>query len=104
MESLPFDNMVELYDQTRTVEPWCLASAIDFICSRFPPSGFASLFEPGIGTGRIALPLAERGYHVTGVDISEAMLSLLKRPSCSVALMLRWAMSLICRSGTGPSR
>jgi SAM-dependent methyltransferase len=71
--------MAALYDQTRTVERGCLTSAIDYIYERFPPSTFGRLFEPGIGTGRIALPFAKRGYHITGVDVSEAMLTLLKK-------------------------
>ena len=79
MDSLPFDSMVDLYDQTRTVDRGCLASAIDWVCEQFPPSTFRRLFEPGIGTGRIAFPLAERGYDIVGVDISEAMLSLLRK-------------------------
>ena len=33
--------------------------------------------ELGIGTGRIALPLAERGVHVHGIDLSEAMVAIL---------------------------
>lgn len=32
------------------------------------------IIEPGIGTGRIALPLAAMGHHVTGTDISAPML------------------------------
>ena len=44
---------------------------------RFPPGRFGHVFEPGIGTGRIAIPLAERGYRVTGVDISRRVLILL---------------------------
>ena len=34
------------------------------------------LLELGCGTGRLLTPLARRGYHVTGVDISPAMLRL----------------------------
>jgi SAM-dependent methyltransferase len=33
------------------------------------------VLELGVGTGRIAIPLAERGLPVTGVDASQAMLS-----------------------------
>ena len=33
------------------------------------------VLEYGIGTGRIAIPLAEAGFHVTGTDISTEMLS-----------------------------
>lgn len=32
------------------------------------------IVEPGIGTGRIALPIAMAGHHVTGVDVSRPML------------------------------
>ena len=32
------------------------------------------VLELGIGTGRIALPLAERGLEVVGIDASEAMI------------------------------
>jgi SAM-dependent methyltransferase len=34
--------------------------------------------ELGIGTGRIALPLAQRGVHVHGIDLSEAMVARLR--------------------------
>ncbi len=34
-----------------------------------------SVLDVGCGTGRLALHFAENGYHVTGVDTSEAMLS-----------------------------
>jgi ubiquinone/menaquinone biosynthesis C-methylase UbiE len=75
MKSLSFDAMVELYDQTRVVDPNCFRAALDNLVERFPPHHFRSCFEPGIGTGRIAIPLAEAGYHVMGVDISHEMLA-----------------------------
>ncbi len=45
-------------------------------------SGGAAL-ELGVGTGRIALPLAERGVHVHGIDLSEAMVARLRAKSGS---------------------
>jgi SAM-dependent methyltransferase len=36
------------------------------------------LLELGVGTGRIAIPLVERGFEVTGVDVSEAMVARLR--------------------------
>ena len=33
------------------------------------------VLELGVGTGRLAIPLAERGVHVTGLDASPAMLA-----------------------------
>lgn len=74
MRSLSFDGLSALYDQTRTVDPTCFAAALDWIAVRFPPTEFPRLLESGIGTGRVALPLAARGYHVIGADISEEML------------------------------
>jgi ubiquinone/menaquinone biosynthesis C-methylase UbiE len=78
MESLSFDSMAKLYDETRTVDEDCLEAAVDFLVERFPPPEFPRLIYPGIGTGRIALPLAARGYAITGVDISARMLDLLR--------------------------
>jgi ubiquinone/menaquinone biosynthesis C-methylase UbiE len=40
--------------------------------------GAARLLEVGIGTGRMAVPLAARGARVTGIDISPAMLNVLR--------------------------
>ena len=37
------------------------------------------MLEIGVGTGRIALPLAARGCHITGVDIASEMLAELRR-------------------------
>jgi SAM-dependent methyltransferase len=45
-------------------------------------AGFAedgAALEFGIGTGRIAIPLAEKGVRVVGIDNSDAMLLRLRR-------------------------
>jgi SAM-dependent methyltransferase len=47
-------------------------------------AGGGPALELAIGTGRIALPLAARGIHVDGVDISPAMVAGLR-------LRERWA-------------
>src|SRR4051794_4608006 len=41
-------------------------------------AGDGAALELGIGTGRIALPLAQRGVRVHGIDLSEAMVARLK--------------------------
>ena len=38
-----------------------------------------TILELAVGTGRIAIPLAKRGFQVTGIDISPAMLQQLKQ-------------------------
>jgi SAM-dependent methyltransferase len=41
-------------------------------------AGDGAALELGVGTGRIALPLAERGVPVQGIDLSEAMVARLR--------------------------
>jgi ubiquinone/menaquinone biosynthesis C-methylase UbiE len=77
MKSIAFDAMATIYDETRTFDKAIFDAVLDYLVEKFPPSDFRKLFEPGIGTGRIAIPLAEKGYHVTGVDISPKMLKAL---------------------------
>ena len=49
--------------------------AVDFLAGL---AGDGAALELGIGTGRIALPLAARGVRVHGIDLSEAMVSRLR--------------------------
>jgi ubiquinone/menaquinone biosynthesis C-methylase UbiE len=74
MRSLSFDPLVALYDETRTVNAHCFRAALEVLAAQFPPQRFPRLFEPGIGNGRIAIPLAELGYALTGADIALTML------------------------------
>ena len=41
-------------------------------------AGDRAVLELGIGTGRIAIPLAERGVRIQGIDVSEAMVAKLR--------------------------
>ncbi len=55
-------------------DPVFLAAQLAFLESAF--SGIPGpLLDAGCGTGRHLVPLSKRGYHVVGVDISPAMLS-----------------------------
>jgi hypothetical protein len=66
------DRIAEIYDE-RYVAPMAKDStdAVSFLRDL---AGEGPALELGIGTGRIALPLAEGGVEVHGVDASEAML------------------------------
>jgi ubiquinone/menaquinone biosynthesis C-methylase UbiE len=77
VDSISFDSIAPVYDATRVFDEASFNAALDYIIKRFPPAKYPKLFEPGIGTGRIAIPLAERGYNVTGADISQEMLKVL---------------------------
>ncbi|OEV03019.1 class I SAM-dependent methyltransferase [Streptomyces oceani] len=48
-----------------------LGPAVDFLASRAGPAG---ALEFALGTGRVALPLRERGVRVAGIEKSEPML------------------------------
>ena len=48
---------------------------IEYIAGLLQPRG--RVFEVGIGSGRLALPLARAGFAVSGIDTSERMLQLL---------------------------
>ena len=60
--------------------------AIDFL-TQLVGSGRA--LELGIGTGRIALPLAERGVEVTGIDASQLMIDRLKSKAGSDRIIVQ---------------
>ena len=63
------------YDGGPMFSPEVLDPTVDFLAALAP--GGAAL-ELGIGTGRVALPLADRGVRVHGIDLSEAMVAKLR--------------------------
>src|SRR5438046_1635794 len=56
-------------------DPAVLGPTVDFLAAL---AGTGAALELGIGTGRIALPLAERGVQLHGIDLSEAMVAKLE--------------------------
>ena len=56
-------------------DPDVLEPILDFLAAL---AGDGDALELGIGTGRIALPLAQRGIPVHGIDLSEAMVAKLR--------------------------
>jgi ubiquinone/menaquinone biosynthesis C-methylase UbiE len=69
--SARFDRISGVYDETR--EPLAEKS-VDKLAHILSRNGLKSLLEVGVGTGRIALPLQERGFLLVGADISKGML------------------------------
>jgi SAM-dependent methyltransferase len=55
--------------------PAVVDPVVDFLADL---AGEGAALELGVGTGRIALPLAGRGVRVHGIDLSEAMLARLR--------------------------
>ena len=71
------ERVAERYDESlgEMADPAVVEPTVDFLAEL--ASGGGAL-ELGIGTGRIALPLAERGVRVHGIDLSEAMVAKLR--------------------------
>jgi SAM-dependent methyltransferase len=65
------------YDESSAemFDPAVVDPAVDFLAEL---AGGGRALELGVGTGRIALPLAERGVPVHGIDRSEAMVARLR--------------------------
>ncbi|TVQ09598.1 MAG: SAM-dependent methyltransferase [Leptolyngbya sp. DLM2.Bin27] len=77
--TISFDRAADFYDQTRTLTPAVSERLTGEILKLAQATPETTFFEPGIGTGRVALPLVERGYGYTGVDVSEAMMDKLRQ-------------------------
>ena len=73
-----FDERVAArYDESAAemFEPAVVDPAVDFLVEL---AGERRALELGIGTGRIALPLAQRGVPVHGIELSKAMVARLR--------------------------
>ncbi|WP_406299944.1 class I SAM-dependent methyltransferase [Embleya sp. NBC_00888] len=55
-------------------KPGITGATVDALAELAAVAGPGPVLELGIGTGRVALPLAERGLRVHGIDASEAMI------------------------------
>lgn len=67
-----FDEISRVYDATRDPVD---SRTVERIVAALARHDMASLLEVGVGTGRMALPLSERGVAVTGLDASRGMLA-----------------------------
>jgi SAM-dependent methyltransferase len=71
--SVNFDRAAEYYDQSRSLTPEASAELIRVAAAEL--AGRGRCLEIGVGTGRVALPLAAAGIPALGVDISAQMLA-----------------------------
>ncbi len=67
------EDVAERYDDVQRGDELAAVALLEQL------AGGGAALELAIGTGRIALPLAARGIHVHGVDISPAMVARLRR-------------------------
>lgn len=80
-QSLVFDRAVDYYDRTRGLSRATMAHIVRILSGEVVGRGLC--LEIGIGTGRIALPLAQAGAELVGADLSRPMLQKLieKKPA-----------------------
>jgi ubiquinone/menaquinone biosynthesis C-methylase UbiE len=76
--SISFDRAASFYDRTRGFPPGVERQIAGAICRQAGLREGARLLELGVGTGRLALPLAGEGLVVFGVDLSWKMLEVLR--------------------------
>ena len=72
MQRVSFDRAADYYDATRGL-PADVSTAMTGVLAA-ELTDHQPCLEIGVGTGRIALPLAERGIAMAGSDISDAMM------------------------------
>ena len=73
------DRQAGAYDNRYAHRSAEVAPLVDFLAAVGSPG---PVLELGIGTGRLALPLAERGLEVHGIDASEPMIAGLRAKPC----------------------
>jgi len=71
-DSIVFDQAADYYDRTRALPPDQQTMVTDLLAREL--SGRGRCLEPGVGTGRMALPLRERGVSIVGIDLSLPMM------------------------------
>jgi ubiquinone/menaquinone biosynthesis C-methylase UbiE len=76
-ESISFERAGAYYDRTRSIGADAMAATIELLTGEL--SGRAPCLEIGVGTGRMALPLAGAGASMVGVDLAHSMVRELVR-------------------------
>jgi SAM-dependent methyltransferase len=95
-----FDRVAAVYDRTRAMPDSAAAAVTAGIVRAIGSTGAAPrLLEVGIGTGRIAVPLAAAGIRVFGVDVALAMLARLHEKASSVDVVVGDAAALPFAAG-----
>ncbi|HJE44705.1 class I SAM-dependent DNA methyltransferase [Levilactobacillus namurensis] len=71
-----YQSFAQLYDEL--FDPAMYQQWLDFVASRVAPTE-GPLLDLACGSGRLGVQLAQRGYDVSGLDLSEEMLALAEK-------------------------
>lgn len=94
--SVVFDRAASFYDQTRALPEQTAQAQTKLLAAEL--AGDGPVLEIGVGTGRIAVPLARAGLSIAGVDLSGPMLAELVAKDSPVAPVLASGTALPVRS------
>lgn len=86
--SVNFDRASEYYDETRGFPPGIAEKVGAFLAETAALKPTDNVLEIGIGTGRIALPLAPHVHSITGIDISAQMMNRLRQKQTNEVIYL----------------
>lgn len=101
MSARSFDRVADCYDRTRGVPPDVTADITRAVAELLRPvAPRPRLFEVGVGTGRMAAPLATQGVRVVGVDVARRMLARLVAKGTAVVPVVANAQALPFRPST----
>jgi SAM-dependent methyltransferase len=83
------DSFADVYDRWYD-DRWPIEPVVDRLVRLAGAVGARAVLELGVGTGRLAIPLAAAGLEVVGIDASEIMVSRLeaKRPDGSIRAVI----------------
>jgi ubiquinone/menaquinone biosynthesis C-methylase UbiE len=85
---------VRAYDAFYRTEPPQIAGDVAFY-AKLGRDGGGRVLELACGTGRVTLALAERGLTITGVDVSEGMLTVARRKVAACPDAVRDRLTLV---------
>lgn len=71
---MSYERFAHVYDELQTDIPYNLY--VDWVVQHAPSSQYPKLLDIGCGTGVLSLLFAQSGYQVSGIDLSEEMLSI----------------------------
>jgi SAM-dependent methyltransferase len=96
--SVVFDRAASFYDQTRALPDETARAQTELLAAELVGAG--PVVEMGVGTGRIAVPLARAGLSIAGMDLSAPMLAELVAKNSAVAPVLASGTALPVRTGS----
>ena len=71
MRRTTFDSVAHIYDETRGLPEHVMKQLIKTLTREL--SGYRTILDAGVGTGRFAQPLQDSGFEVAGIDIAKKM-------------------------------